>query len=160
MGRLTKMSTSRFLPTLLFSSPSRSMDGPSRVWHELSEASNGPLHNRHRISEAVICLFPLNVYSGRRPHLIAIGMSPRIGERHWGDVSPSSPPLAAPLRFSQAAFSFAPDKMPEYFSDPEEVISGQEMLHTHTEGTFRPSGGKVSHICREVLATVDGLFDR
>ena len=40
-------------------------------------------------------------------------------------------PLCAPLRFSQTAFSFAPDKRPENIPDLEEVISAAEATHTY-----------------------------
>ena len=56
-----------------------------------------------------------------------------------------------PLRFSQTVFSFAPDKKPENIPDSEEIISGQQRLHTHAEGAFRPASAKDSHICREIL---------
>ena len=49
--------------------------------------------------------------------------APKIGES--GEISPFLPPLGTPLRFSQTAFSFAPDKRRENIPDPEEVISGQ-----------------------------------
>ena len=78
---------------------------------------------------------------------------PRIGER--GEISPCSPTLGAPMRFSQTAFSFAPDKRPEDILNPKEVISGQQRLHrhTHTEGAFRPGSAKDAHICRGILTT-------
>ena len=56
-----------------------------------------------------------------------------------------------PLRLSQTVFSFAPDKRPENILDSEEIITGQQRLHTHTEGAFKPPSAKDSHICREIL---------
>ena len=62
-------------------------------------------------------------------------------------------PLGAPLPFSQTAFPFASDQRPENIPDHEEVISGQQRLHTQTEGAFRLARAKNSHICREILKT-------
>ena len=53
------------------------------------------------------------------------------------------------MRFSQTAFSFAPDKRPENISNPDEVISGQQMLHIDTEDAQKQR----THICREILMT-------
>ena len=55
------------------------------------------------------------------------------------------------LQSFSSVFSFAPDKRPENILDSEEIISGQQRLHTHTKGAFRPPGAKDSHICREIL---------
>ena len=66
--------------------------------------------------------------------------------------------MCAPLRFSQTAFYFAPDERPENIPDLEEASSGQQRLHIHTEGAFRPAKAKDSHVCREILMTADGLF--
>ena len=55
--------------------------------------------------------------------------APRIGKR--GEISPFLPPLGAPLRFSQTANSFAPDKRPENIPDAEEAISGQQRIHAY-----------------------------
>ena len=46
-------------------------------------------------------------------------------------------PLGVPLRFSETVLSFAPDKRPENIPDSIEIISGQQRLHTHTEGRFQ-----------------------
>ena len=65
------------------------------------------------------------------------------------EILPFSAPLCAPLRFSQAAFSFVSDKRPENIPDPDKVISGQKRLHI--EDALRPAKAKDSHICREIL---------
>ena len=67
-------------------------------------------------------------------------MGPRIGT--MGEISPCSPTLGALMRFSQTAFSFALDKRTENILNPEEVISGQPRLHSHTEQRA-PSGLEV-----------------
>ena len=71
----------------------------------------------------------------------------RIGER--GEISPCSLPSGASLQFIQKAFSCAPDKRPQNIPHPEEVISGQQKLHTHTEGAFRHASAKDSNIYRD-----------
>ena len=75
-----------------------------------------------------------------------------IGER--GEISPFSPPLGAPLRFSQTAFSFAPDERPKNIPDPEEVISGQQRIHAY-RGRFQAC--KDSYLQRDPHDE-DGLF--
>ena len=59
-----------------------------------------------------------------------------LGSEIGGEISLFSCSLCAPLRFSQTAFSFAPDKRPENIPNPEEAISGQKRLLMHTEGAF------------------------
>ena len=61
-------------------------------------------------------------------------------------------PLGALLIFSKTAFSFASDQRPENIPDHEEVISGQQRIHTQ-EDAFRLARSKNSHICREILKT-------
>ena len=51
------------------------------------------------------------------------------------------------MRFSQTAFSLAPDKRPENIPDPDEVISGLQRLHIDTENAQK----QMTHICREIL---------
>ena len=45
-----------------------------------------------------------------------------------------------------------PTKGPRKFLTLNGVISGRHMLHTHTEGTFRPPNAKDPHIYREILS--------
>ena len=72
-------------------------------------------------------------------------------DRGEGQKFTFSNPLGVPLRFSQTVFSFAPEKKPGDIPDSEEIISGQQRLHTDTEGASRPASAKNPHICREIL---------
>ena len=67
-------------------------------------------------------------------------------------------PLCAPLRFSQTAFSFAPEKRPESIPDPEEAISGQQRLFIHTEDVFSSAESKGLSYPQRDPHDADGLF--
>ena len=40
----------------------------------------------------------------------------------------------------------------------ERYLRSPEVIHTYTEGTFRPAGAKDAHTSREILTISDGLF--
>ena len=67
-------------------------------------------------------------------------------------------PLGVPLRFSETVLSFAPDKRPENIPDSIEIISGQQRLHTHTEGRFQACKCKGLSYLQRDPHEADGLF--